>query len=83
MEQIIITLIQTSPWYIFFFLIYKAATTVYKDCGGLFNTGITREITKLVTARVASENGNANIILSMQDIITDVLASVKELSRRH
>ena len=78
MEQFLIALVYTSPWYIFAYLIYRGFTTIYRDGKTLLN-GDGAEITKFVNTRVKSERGNAEIILSLQDIVFDVLREVKKM----
>lgn len=82
MEQLLIALVYTSPWYIFAYLLYKGTTTLYRDGKNLMR-GDGAEIAKFVTTRVKSERGNAEIMLSLQDIVFDVLREVKRIVNEH
>lgn len=83
MEQVLVALIHTSPWYIIIYLLYRAITALYRNCVSLTNGNNMRDvagnITRLVTTRVESEQGNVDIILSLQDIVRDVLGNVKQM----
>jgi hypothetical protein len=87
MQEVIVALINQTPWFLIAFLLYRMSSRIdaiitTASCSVLQNTSIMSGVSNLIDGKIKEERGNIDLMMSFQDLITNVVGEVGRMVKK-
>jgi hypothetical protein len=87
MQEVIVALINQTPWFLIAFLLYRMSSRIdaiitTATCSVLQNTSIMSGVSNLIDGKIKEERGNIDLMMSFQDLITNVVGEVGRMVKK-